>query len=640
MLFTSTTAPFRQTPSSIFKEKGDIDGFPGTCVSSRIFAVSELAQGPWSIFKGMIPAIAIANKNRAPSGLTVDAIWKKSWDVSLSSPQIGISFNRVTEAIQAEVEGMGFVPDAHGKFKYFRGTTNAEGVGKLYTLGAKPNAFVPVGIADLEGLEAFIISTRVLAAVRSAIPFDPTTAIFIAEDGAANIRSGTQVGGDVRLPMMEDMFAGTEYRAYDLSDDVRKDYIKKASTLTKKYATFKCGIFLPYFQGLILPDKTQVPEFIISNFSALLGGDGDEIAQSCQTLWSGWSTLATTVPGLQLQHQAYCLNLSINTGTKILSFMPGGQYAGSILLSTVDATKICFFKRGKSYNLVELKELEKELKQYDSQEEALGELCSIISAIPILDGDHKGTTVTVRSSQITSTRQIHNILRALKVDDSDRINIKKCLKKITFSQKLLDPRSTDDLIRVFRMAKSGDYFDDDVPMSTLDESIFSRDCVGSAFAAFGATAPSFYDPQGTPLQILKRSEANKLAFGGSTDVSKRRKGDGKSTVLPQGLIPVYIKSSQQAVDDFKTMLKLHCMAVRMSPRGGVQGVSYNITIQKVASIEAMLSDCFAPKKSEKKRNRDIADEFSKIDLEEAAKRATKRAKVESQLGAKWDEVEN
>jgi uncharacterized protein YktB (UPF0637 family) len=69
-------------------------------------------------------------------------------------------------------------------------------------------------------------------------------------------------------------------------------------------------------------------------------------------------------------------------------------------------------------------------------------------------------------------------------------------------------------------------------------------------------------------------------------------------------------------------------------------VSYNITIQKVASIEAMLSDCFAPKKSEKKRNRDIADEFSKIDLEEAAKRATKRAKVESQLGAKWDEVEN
>jgi hypothetical protein len=41
------------------------------------------------IFKGMIPAIAIANKNRAPSGLTVDAIWKKSWDVSLSSPLSG-----------------------------------------------------------------------------------------------------------------------------------------------------------------------------------------------------------------------------------------------------------------------------------------------------------------------------------------------------------------------------------------------------------------------------------------------------------------------------------------------------------------------------------------------------------------------
>jgi len=119
MLFTSTTAPFRQTPSLQFREKGDLDGYPGKCESAHIFATSGPEGHGWAIARAMITPTVLANFNRGPSYLACAAIWRQSVPALAAPPQVGISFSNLTEAIEATVHGMGFVSDTHGRFKYY-----------------------------------------------------------------------------------------------------------------------------------------------------------------------------------------------------------------------------------------------------------------------------------------------------------------------------------------------------------------------------------------------------------------------------------------------------------------------------------------------------------------------------------------
>jgi hypothetical protein len=638
MLFTSTTAPFRQTPSLQFKEKGDTDGFPGVCESAHIYTTHEAPGSTWPIYRAMIPSIVVASLNRGPSSVTSQAVWRVAYPVINTPPMIGISFNNLTEAAQATVEGLGFVPDAHGRFKYFRGTTKPSEILTLYNLGARVNTFVPVGVADLEGMEAYVISSRILAAIKAAIPTDYTMQIPISQDGSTFVSNSQEIGGAFRLPAMEDLVMIGAPMAYDLKDDQRLSTLKAAKNFKKTYPSAKKGIFMPYFQGLVLPDKAFVPSFLIDNFSSLFGTDSDEVKQTSQTLWSGWSTLASTQVGLQLQHQAYCLKISLIIGCKIISFIPGGVYQGSILINGPEDLK--FHKRGKEYTPIEIDALIKELKEYDSQEELLTELTVIINAIPLLSEDSsiEGNTLSIKPASIKSARTIHNILRGLKFVEEDKVKIRAILKKINFPTKFLDPRNPEDLIKVFRIAGSKEFLADTEPMSVLDDAIFSRDPINSAFAAFGATAPSFYDDQGTAIPILRRTGETKDQYG-SYELSKRKTPQG-DLMLPKGLIPVFIKSSQQASADFKEMLRSNAIRVRKTQRGGIQNAAYSISSGKTQSIETMLHDVFKPIQSKSKKRKDLADSFSAMELNQASARATKRQRQGEMAGNRWADVED
>jgi hypothetical protein len=546
---------------------------------------------------------------------------------------VGISFSNLTEAIEATVHGMGFVSDTHGRFKYFRGTLKISDIPTIYQLGARPNAFVPVGVADLEGAEAFFISSRVIAAIKTGFPSEFTTSILHTDEESLLVRNTEPIGSPYRLPAMEDIHIATKPVAYDLEDRERLSTLKSAKNLKKTFPKVKVGIFLPYFTGLVLPDKDFVPDLLTTQFSSLLGNNQAEIAQASQTLWSGWSTLASTAVGLQLQHQAYCLKLALATGCKIITFIPGGSYQGTILAN--GPPELTLHKRGKSYTPIGVDELQQELAKWDSQDELLAELAESLNTIPLLAEDPKveGNTLSLTAASFTSARFIHNILRGLKFNEDDKVKTRAILKKLHFETKYLDPRAPEALERVFRIAKSGDFLADGEPMSVLDDAMFSRDPVTSAFASFGATAPSFYDEQGTALPILRRTKTAVREFG-SYEVSKRKNHQGE-LLLPKGQIPVFIKSSQLAASDFKQMQRTNALRFRKTARGGVQGCAYTISSEYVPRIETMLHDVFAPEKSTSRKRKDLADEFSAIDLNQAAARATKRQKRGEAAGSLW-----
>jgi hypothetical protein len=110
MLFTSTTAPFRATPSALFREKGDLDGYPGKACQSRIFGVSPACASGWPVYRSVIPQVATANVLSAPFEGS-SALWMKPIKFHLSVPDTGISFNNPTEELVNKALSMGFVSD-------------------------------------------------------------------------------------------------------------------------------------------------------------------------------------------------------------------------------------------------------------------------------------------------------------------------------------------------------------------------------------------------------------------------------------------------------------------------------------------------------------------------------------------------
>jgi len=76
MIFTSSQAPFRTTPSAQFRERGDVNGFPGTYQQSHIF-LTGVSEPNWLLTRAMLPVIADANISRSAVYRTV-ALYMKN----------------------------------------------------------------------------------------------------------------------------------------------------------------------------------------------------------------------------------------------------------------------------------------------------------------------------------------------------------------------------------------------------------------------------------------------------------------------------------------------------------------------------------------------------------------------------------
>lgn len=217
MLFTSTIAPFRTSPSAQFKERGDSNGFPGTCVQTHIFSISTASKEGWPLYRGMIPQIAIANVSNAPTSPPGLAVWLRQVPILYPFPQVGISFNNPSEATLGAIYSQGFVQDANGRTKYYRGTPKVDQVGSIISLNPNVNTFVPAGVCDLDGFKAFIITSRVLTTMMTAFPTDLTTPILFSSDGTPSIPLSRDLPGSYKIPAMEEILAGNMPMAYPLN---------------------------------------------------------------------------------------------------------------------------------------------------------------------------------------------------------------------------------------------------------------------------------------------------------------------------------------------------------------------------------------------------------------------------------------
>jgi hypothetical protein len=321
--------------------------------------------------------------------------------------------------------------------------------------------------------------------------------------------------------------------------------------------------------------------------------------------------------------------------------MPGGLYSGVVLIGSSDIT---FHKKGKVYAMKEIPELIKELKDYDSKDELLKDVAKIINEIPItsLVPEIEGTFLMITGELLSTPRKIHNILRSLKVNEENRKALKAIFMKLSFDTKTLNPRDPREIQRIFRIAKGTEFLGDNEPMSIRDEAMFTKDIIVSSFASFGATAPSFFDETGTALPILRLAKKAKEVNGVPSDqllVHERRTAKG-ATVIPRGLIPVFIKSTPQCVNDYNNMLRNRAMAFKLTARGGVANAAFVVDKSNTDSIAKMLVDCFAaPKSTEKRKFVESVDELTSKELGERSQVLHKRARRAEEAAAVWEDME-
>jgi hypothetical protein len=639
MLFTSASVPFRTQPSPLFKEKGDLNGYPGTCQQSGIISTSDSNLTKWNMFIANIPNSIVAKFTKEVSSLgnfPVHAIG--DLDLPIGYPQVGVAFDKPSEETIDKLKALGMVDDAHGKFRYFRGTLTANGAASMSLLRPNERAFVPSGVADFTGLQAHIITTRVLRAVISSINTcayaemsvpAPLPLFFRAKDedkhiGVGLVETGKRVDrtlftqGKTTFPV-----ASVYGEPLGFIPRERKYIFTSASDVGHE------GVFAPYFPGLLLPDKDFTPRFIISNFKTLLGKNPSDQMAVMKLLLNGWSTLASTPQGLILQHISFCLKLAMDCGAMpSLLIKHGSEYQGTIF----EGASIHFLSKGIWQQSLNVEELKKEVSMFDSHDEAIHQIGLLLASIPLEEEDSDGNKqfISVEDDLLTSPRLIHNLLRRMKPSMDDRTKLRVQFDRTSFTQTFFDAKNPNDIITAFKHLGRAEFLSDNAPMSIRSDAMFTKEHDLSTLSAFGAIGPSLFDPSGNALPILRNNSANQKKYGTEGVFIHHRLNQDKSRPeLPRNEIPVYLKAVGDALQDYRSLKKSHAISFRITPRGGCAGAGYLLKGESADRMAKLLATHFSPSdvSVKLKRKRDVED-MTKEELDDIAKNSrTKRQKM-------------
>jgi len=638
MIFTTASTPFRVTPTPLFKTKGDLNGYPGTISDSKTFAIRTDNSDRWNIFRGSFARFVAATVTKEEAeGLPMTA-YKKPGPTILQYPAIGLAFEKPTEAILSELARIGFVEDSHGKTRYFRGRLHPGQEIQIARLNPKTHCFVPAGIADFSGLKAFAIAQRLISFGLRSFPSaganPPILTYSEFSDGSSSLKGvnkirapGSGYGGEMSKGMtrIKGMIIG-----FPGADAIPK--FRRVQDLPD----FETGVYLPYFQGMLIQDKTTIPDIITSTFSLLLGDNPAEIAQAATDVSTGWGSAASTPQGLALSHIGFCMKLALEAGAKPILFMKDDDnYQGTVICGT----DFVISSKGKIHTPITHDEIVAELKKFDSHDTAINKLAEIINTIPLdIAGDAK-TYLSVTPELLTTPRLIHNLLRQLNVNSSHQQEIRRCLDDCQFSQTFWEAKDANLLIRAYTLIAQDKFLDDDAPIPYNSDVMFTKECDYSVLAAFGSTAPTLYDPTGNPSPILK---APKKETKGSSHLLTARMNDKGKPLIPNGQFPVFLRPLKEALQGFRTMRQSATIAFRVTERRTVASIAYVATSQVSERMSVMLATHYARSKktgsSGEKRKRGV-DDLSPKEIEELAAR-TKKIKLAGNTSvAFWGDFE-
>jgi hypothetical protein len=583
MIYTSVPLTKQQVTSSVFSDHGNGNEAPGAVSDSRISTITNFIcfnmiinlQYLWAFTASFL----LGKPVKVNSSVT--AAQQKTDFTLFEDPPLIVTFRgKVTEDMVAQLSDIGFTRQTLNKYSFYKGPASDSAVHKLVSMGGQADAYSPYGTVNIEGYACLGVMNRVLhGALGFLASWTKTTGLLVQKSDA------------------------------EVSKSSWKDY-----AITKSDGVSGKGHFFPYFDGLVTPDKAFPPRFFVDTFGKLLNSEGKGMLNATKIIQSGWVSLSTTPPGLQLSHLLFGVSLCIsNPGITLKPVILFNDYTGFVL----EGEGLVVFKGTEAHYPVAADVLTKEISGMNAHDNAIDKIAKLMSELPLEGSPDK--TQEVLAEVLTSQRQIHIYLKNRNIPSTRLAELKSLIDATRFREKYWDTTDRVKIAAAIDAICDRRFLTADAPFCLKSAAMFTKDPTFSTLAAFGLTAIS--------LKGTGNNASFPVTRGG------RFYKDFKQASL-QG-IPIFTKPLQTAYEDMTDLLSSGIISFKHSgnDKHGIARVMAQTsmiphdTTQAKRIIDALVGTCV--KEKEKKRK---TEDDGEIDNAEE-KRKVKKTKTDLKASA-------
>jgi len=552
MIFTATQVLRSQTSSQEFKAYGAENLAPAVVSASRIVAFPT---DPHGFARRQVLGDHFNRMVAIRAGLTVGETFLSSAVASkhhllseklFSIPDAVSTMKNPTETTIAKFVEAGYRKVTSGRYQYFQGPSAYDSMKKVAALGGEIYSFAPAEKVSIGGASAAVIIRRLLF-----YAFNVTCENF------------------------------------DVSQEFLTDTLPKDMTHPIQFAEDSrlTGHFLPYFDGLLIPDKDIIIRFM-TLFTRNLGDNAGSIKNTTTILLRGWTSLAFTSSGKKASHMMFVLSLAVEGGFRTRPVFTRGEYVGMLLIGNGT-----ILKGAEVYTPDTAKTLTEEIRSISGHDNALIEIAELISGVPIFK---TGAISKISADDLTTPRRIHIELAKRKFSPETEVAITKQLPFLRFKQKFFEISDDSHLAQVLTaMGSKKSALDPDAPCDYLGGHMFTRKKILSALLAFGPLAPAPQIAAGSNVSVRVSSSLPTANHSGGH----------------LGGIPLFIRPIQEAYEEWTSVKKNGTISFfsRGKDRNGrmkVRNLARSVTVDDPLSKQVLAAYV---KLAGKKRKRD-ADE--------------------------------
>lgn len=309
------------------------------------------------------------------------------------------------------------------------------------------------------------------------------------------------------------------------------------------------GLVFPYFYQMITPDFQIIPDIMREYFLQTFGADRQSIIAGFKK-WSQYSKTWIDSPlGLEMQHIFFGIKLALQSQARVFFIKEHDKYLGFTLIGE----GFSIVAQGNEFTPVAAEEVREHLSKVSFHDNALSEICTILSQCKLSTGKRKA----VKPSDISSSRDLYEECQIRKTSDDEKESVMKLANDLSFPERFWRP-SAENLVKALRVYcdNNGRHAEDE-PMYIGSGLLFERDATYLALSVFGATAPSFFTVGGEKREVPAPGKEDPLSVIDSTT---------KKPVM--AVIPYTMKSIRTSMADLYKVWKDKAIFVLPRERAG------------------------------------------------------------------------
>lgn len=411
-------------------------------------------------------------------------------------PVTMIILNQPGEPTIEQAKGLGFT-EFPGRKNCFVGTPSVENLAAVHRLPLI-NAQPSPGYISVDGLLGWSYAMKgiqIFSSISRAASFEGLPNIL--EDGDYD----TLADGSVKMyplgSVISTEVSGFDKKAakylyhgsvkhilvgYDSSMSLKGHY----TSVAQPNLSVKDGLYFPYFDGMVLPDKAVFNHVFPTIFYHCLGENAEVAAKLWSRIRSGYRSMAWTPAGRIISHAYYGIDLAKKTLGSFTPVFEGQRYMGFVIQADQLTIKI----HGRTYTARGIMDLQEDIKVTTKHDAALAKIVTLINA-PIVDGKH---VYSVKVDQINTSYKLKGIVINLDLGHFQSTPfVEEMLKlesELSFTEQYPVP-TAKVLQQAISYMQTGDYSTiASYPQFLGNSLLFDKERIVIALGIFGPRVPS------------------------------------------------------------------------------------------------------------------------------------------------------